>query len=86
MSDESPCYECAAARLRPWAAFRSTCDGCRARAIGRSPICWDARHALPQDDDYREARQRYRDMLEAAGITHEQVMAARAKDYQEGGT
>lgn len=85
MSETNSCPDCEAARAQHWAGFKSTCDGCKARAIGRSLVCWDARKVTPQDDDYRQARQRYRDMLEAAGVTHEQVLAARANDYQERG-
>lgn len=77
------CPDCTAAAARVWAGFKSTCDGCKARAIGRSPACWSARNARPQDDDYHQARQWYRDMLEAAGVTHDQVMRARAADHQE---
>lgn len=83
MSAPDSCPDCTAAAAGVWAGFKSTCDGCKARAIGRSPACYEARNASPQDDDFHQVRKRYRDMLDAAGITHEQVKAARSKDYQE---
>ena len=63
------CQEYQAAAEKPWHIFRSDCPSCNARAISRSPHFAESRRTRRQTAAYRAA-------LEAAGVTHEQVIEA----------
>lgn len=38
------CDDCREARVRTWGVYRSACAWCKARAIARSLVCWNALH------------------------------------------
>lgn len=68
------CPDCKAARTALHHGFRAACDGCKARAMARSPHYFRCRTAGRLDAEYRAA-------LKAVGVTHEQVKAAAAEDF-----
>jgi hypothetical protein len=67
------CEDCAKAAAGMWHGFRSTCPGCTARAVARTPQHAEARAA-------RVLTQAYRAVLQKAGVTHQQVKDAAALD------
>lgn len=69
------CEDCQLAAERLHHAYRSGCKGCAARAIARGPDFHRCRTAGKQD-------QKYRQLLEAVGVTHEQAMAAAQVDAE----
>lgn len=72
------CRDCeVAAADRLHAGYRSGCKGCAARAVGRGPDFHRCKVAGRQDA-------RYRQLLAAVGVTHEEVVAAaKANKEQE---
>ena len=70
------CGHCLTAASRLWGGFDGNCRGCVARGNSRTP-------------NYRESQQqgrlthKYRLQLEAAGLTHEEVRAAAAADFEQ---
>ena len=69
------CPACAKARDRLSGEFRAGCTGCCARAAARSPQFRTARllGRLPPE---------YRRLLDAFALTHDQVKAAHAADFE----
>lgn len=67
------CPDCQLASERPHYGYRSGCKGCAARAVARGPDFFRCRTVGKQD-------QKYRQLLEAVGVTHEAAMAAAQVD------
>lgn len=69
------CDDCAAATTQIWGGFRAGCMGCCARALSRCPDFARVRANGRLDRAYGNALQQF-------GLTHEQVKAAHAADYE----
>lgn len=69
------CKDCEAAATKVWALFTAGCTGCQARAVARSPQCWDAARKGRQT-------QAYRDLLQRFEVSHQQVLEAAQSDFQ----
>lgn len=67
------CEDCQLAAERLHHSYRSGCKGCAARAVARGPDFFRCRTVGKQD-------QKYRQLLEAVGVTHEAAMAAAQVD------
>lgn len=67
------CPDCQLASERMHHGYRSGCKGCAARAVARGPDFFRCRTAGKQD-------QKYRQLLAAVGVTHEEAMAAAKLD------
>ena len=77
----TPCPDCAAASLSQRHGYTSECNGCKARAIARSPFFHAAKTGgMPADKDA------YRQVLQHAGVTHGEVIAAASADRVKNGT
>lgn len=70
------CEACESARHGVCATFFSHCQGCAARAASRSPQAHEARALGRQTPEYR-------DMLARLEVTHEEVKAAHAVDFEQ---
>lgn len=71
------CANCATARTKVWAGFRVGCTGCEARALSRTPAFFESRKTRRLSAVYVAA-------LETMGLTHDQVKAAHAADFEGG--
>lgn len=71
------CEDCTASAAKVWGGFTNGCTGCCARALSRGPQF--AKVRAQQNPDTRRA---YRAALTQFGLTHDQVMAARAADFE----
>lgn len=69
------CRHCAEAKAGPCWYFTAHCRGCCARAAARSPHFHEARRRGSQTSGYRM-------LLEQFGLTHEEVKAAHAADFE----
>lgn len=69
------CKDCEAANTQVWGAFVAGCKGCQARAVARSPQCFEAARKGHQTAAYR-------DLLARLDVSHDQVLHAMSKDYQ----
>lgn len=67
------CRDCAAAAANPWHGLTAGCRGCVARRLARSQAYRQAREAGDMTPEYRAE-------LEAAGLRHSEVTAARKAD------
>ena len=71
----TPCPDCTTAALRQHHIYSAACNGCKARAIARSPVFNAAKTGgMPADKDS------YRLVLMLTGVTHVEVMAAASAD------
>lgn len=61
---------------RVWGGFRYSCLVCRARMVSRSLPCAESRRLLRLTPEYRA-------LLERMGVSHEQVKAAGAVDFEQ---
>lgn len=69
------CPDCEAAAVRLHHSYIASCRGCTARAIGRQPPFFESARfgfLTPQ----------YQAQLLALGLTHAEVKAARAADFE----
>jgi hypothetical protein len=69
------CQDCEAAAVRLHHSYIASCRGCTARAIGRQPPFFESQRfgfLTPQ----------YQAQLQGLGVTHAEVKAARAADYE----
>lgn len=69
------CPDCLAATQRSHWEFASDCKGCIARGVARGPHFRRCRELGALDRAYRQH-------LEQAGVTHEQVKEAAAADFE----
>jgi hypothetical protein len=69
------CPDCQAATQRSHWEFRADCKGCIARGVARAPHFRRCRDQQALDRAYRQH-------LEQAGVTHEQVKAAALADFE----
>lgn len=69
------CEQDEAAKKRAHWYFTAHCRGCCARAAARSPHFHEARRRGSQTSGYRM-------LLEQFGLTHEEVKAAHAADFE----
>lgn len=69
------CQDCDTAATRMWSAYTMHCKGCIARGVGRSMHFKRCRDAGRQDRTYRQ-------FLEQAKVTHEEVLAAVGRDFE----
>lgn len=69
------CPDCHAATQRSHWEFASDCKGCIARGVARAPHFRRCRELGALDRAYRQH-------LEQAGVTHEQVKAAALADFE----
>lgn len=67
------CKDCQAAAERLHHGFSAGCQGCKARAVSRSPHYRRVRDAGRLDRDYQRT-------LDQFGLTHSEVKAAAAAD------
>lgn len=67
------CVACQAAEVGPGYVYRKGCRGCSARQLARGPDFHRCRVSGKQD-------RAYRDLLEAHGVTHAEVVAATEKE------
>ena len=75
------CPDCTAASFRQHHGYTADCNGCKARAIARSPFFHAAKTGgMPADKDA------YRELLKQIGVTHAEVMAAASADRVKNGT
>lgn len=74
MSDDA-CPDCAAAAIQVWGGQRSSCPGCQARALSRSPDFDESARSGVLAKPYRRA-------LQLHGLEHTDVLAARDIDFQ----
>lgn len=70
------CPACTKAAERLTGVFQAGCKGCAARAVSRGPNFRRARDSGYQD-------RKYRGELEQFGVTHDQVKAAAAADFEQ---
>ena len=70
------CPDCLAASERMHHGFKAGCDGCKARAISRSPHYRRVRDAGRLDRDYQR-------LLDSFGLKHEDVKTAAEADKLE---
>ena len=76
----TPCPDCTAASLSQHHGYTADCNGCKARAIARSPFFHAAKTGgMPADKDS------YRLALQHADVTHAEVMAAASADQLKNG-
>lgn len=76
------CPHCTAATERMHGKFDDHCRGCRARRIARGIVFHNAKTALPEEHDFDKVRDRYRELLAASDVTHAEVRAAAASDFE----
>lgn len=69
------CRDCTAASQRSHWEFASDCKGCIARGVARGPHFRRCRDAGQLDRAYRQ-------QLQQAGVTHDQVKEAAAADFE----
>lgn len=69
------CKDCEAAAEKVWGVFVAGCKGCQARAVARSPQCFEAARTGRQTAAYRELLARF-------DVTHQQVLEAAQRDFQ----
>lgn len=69
------CTHCTQSRVLPWHGFQANCRGCAARAAARSPHYARVKANGMQDRHYRA-------LLEKFGLSHEEVKAAAADDFE----
>lgn len=72
------CPDCQAAAVGLHHIFRASCKDCTARGIGRGPNFRASATA-------GRLTSRYQEELRACGVSHEQVKAARAADFEAKG-
>ena len=77
------CGHCVAAAERIHASFDNACRGCRARRVARSIEFHNAKTAAPEDHDFDRMRDRYRSLLVVASVSHQEVRAAAAVDFEQ---
>lgn len=70
------CDDCTRARQQVWSGFRFDCKPCQARMVSRSLPCAESRRLLRLTPEYRA-------LLERMGVSHEQVKAAGAVDFEQ---
>ena len=76
------CPHCLAAAERISSLFDNACRGCRARRVARSIEFHNAKQARPEDHDFDRMRDRYRGLLVQADVSHAEVRAAHASDFE----
>ena len=77
----TPCPDCIAAALSQHYGYTAECNGCKARAIARSPFFHAAKTSgMPAD------KNAYRLAIQHGGVTHAEVMAAASADRVKNGT
>ena len=69
------CEHCEAAATKVWGVFVAGCKGCQARAVARSPQCFEAARTGRQTAAYRELLTRF-------DVSHQQVLEAAQRDFQ----
>ena len=72
----SPCPDCAAASISHHHGYTAECNGCKARAIARSPIFFRVARMVSAPAD----KGAYRIALRLVGVKHAEVMAAATAD------
>ena len=77
------CPHCLAAAERLHARFDNACRGCRARRVARSNEFWNASQAKPGEHDFDKVRDRYRGLLVQVDVSHQEVKAAAAADFEQ---
>jgi hypothetical protein len=75
---QQDCPDCLAASERMHHGFRSSCDGCKARAVARGPAFF---HRNDSDDKARQ----YRELLARVRLSPAAVMRARDADWMTKG-
>ncbi len=70
------CPDCTAAAQRSHWMFTAGCRGCIARGVARLPQFRKVRDAGVLDRAYRQ-------LLEQAGVTHDEVKRAAAADFEQ---
>ena len=69
------CPDCTKSATEVWHGFHASCKGCAARAAARSPQFRNARFSGKQFRGYLA-------LLDQYGVTHEEVKAAHAADFE----
>jgi hypothetical protein len=64
------CPDCTRAKQGEWGGFHAHCQGCKARALIRSPL---GREAYLASERLGRPTQDYRTLLERTGATHDGV-------------
>lgn len=71
---DTACEDCREASQGMHHRFTRGCDSCRCRALARSPAFHASERAGVQTAPYRQ-------LLQAGGVTHAEVLAAAAADW-----
>lgn len=77
------CPHCTAAAERVYGRFDNNCRGCRARRVARSIEFHNAKTVEPGDHDFDRMRDRYRGLLAQVDVSHQEVKAAAAADFEQ---
>lgn len=69
------CPDCTRAASDVWGGFRTGCQGCKARAVARSPAFAESRSKGLQTREYRQ-------VLDKLQVTHQEAVEAFSNDFQ----